>query len=132
MDIKNRASAIIIKDGKLLLVKWKNHTHLWTPWWHMESDDVCGLECLKRKLKEEINADVTNFMFFKEYSNKSFYHDHLVRDRVYLVSIEWDLKGGDDMEIVWVSKNQFIDEVYPMIPVLKEEIIMDLIKKGIF
>gem|GEM_PF-2605557 len=42
------------------------------------------------------------------------------------------MKGGDDMEIVWVSKNQFIDEVYPMIPVLKEEIIMDLIKKGIF
>ena len=47
---KTRIAGIIIKDGKLLLVKGKGYEELWTPGGKIDENET-DEECLKRELK---------------------------------------------------------------------------------
>lgn len=93
-----------------------------------ETDEIC----LRRELKEEIGVELVSYKFYKEYNRKSFYHDYMLKSRMYLVSIKGEPK--ENMEIkrfCWLSKEEFEKQQFLIIPIINEELIPDLIKDKI-
>jgi len=132
MKTKTRIAAIIIKQGKLLMLKGRGYKELWTPGGKIqegESDE----ECLKRELKEEIGVDLVSMKYFGEYSAPSPYHHRITRNKVYLAEIDGGIHTGHEIEsFIWYSRDDFENNKYPMIPLDKERLISDLIKNGLF
>ena len=130
--IRIRIVGIIIRNGKLLMVKGKGYEELWTPGGKIkpgENDE----ECLRRELKEEINADLVKMKFFKEYSGKSFYQEGITKQRVYIASVKGKIRPGAEIEdFVWLSRQDFEKRKFLLIPITEKEIIPDLIKQGFF
>lgn len=133
MEKKTRIAGIIIKDGKLLMVKGKKHDELWTPGGKVEAGES-DQECLKRELKEEIGANLLSCRFFTEYTNPAFYHpEQMLTERVYIAEIEGDVKPDAEIEsIIWFGKEDFESKKFPMITHDAEILIPDLIKEGIW
>jgi len=130
---KTRIAGIIIKDGKLLLLKGKGHDHLWTPGGKLEEGETHE-ECLKREFKEEIGVDLIEAKFFKEYNGFSFYNPtRKLNQIVYITKVEGNIKP--DMEIedfVWLSKEDFFNKKYKQLPTHEQKIIPDLIEAKIW
>ena len=128
-----RIAGIIIKDGKILLVKGRGFEHLWTPGGKVDGDET-DEECLRRELKEEIGVDLIEAKFFKEYDGVSFYTPvQKLKQRIYLVKVSGEIKP--DMEIedfVWLSKEDFYNKKYKQLPFHEQEILPDLIKEKIW
>ncbi len=133
MKTKTRVAAIIIQDGKLLMLKGYGYEELWTPWGKMDEWET-NEECLSRELDEELGVKLTSAIFFKTYSWPSFYHSESITiQHIYVAMIEWDINPDAEIEsCVWLSKDDYINKLYPMIPITQEEIIPDLITAGIF
>lgn len=133
METKTRIAAIIIEDGKLLMLRGKGYNELWTPGGKIdigESEE----KCLRRELKEEISAEISSLRFFKEYSGKSFYEaNQIINQKIYIVSISGEVKPDAEIEsFVWLTRDDFDKKIFPMIPITEEKIIPDLIKEGVF
>lgn len=133
METVTRIAGIIIRDNELLMVLGKKHKELWTPGGRIEpgeSDEVC----LRRELKEEIEAELLSCKFFKEYTNPSFYHpERTTIERVYIAEIVGKLKPDTEIaELVWITKEDFAKQKYPMITNDREKMIPDLISSKIW
>jgi len=129
---KTRVIGIVIKEGKLLMLKGRGYKELWTPGGKMEVGEI-DEETLKRELKEELHVILKDCKFFKEYSGKSFYGDAMVRERVYITTIAGEITPSAEIEShLWLSREDFESHKYPMIPITEKEIIPDLIKAKIF
>ncbi len=128
MKPKARIAAIIVQDGKLLMLHGKGYTELWTPGGKADGEET-DEECLKRELKEEIGVNLLEAKFFKEYQTYSFYHSkRAMLERVYIAKIEGDIKPNAEIEsIVWLSKEDFEKMKYPMITHIEKELIPDLV-----
>ena len=134
MEIKKRIAGMVVEDGKLLMLRGKNHPELWTPGGKVdegESDE----ECLKRELMEEMGVELVEANFFREYSSPSFYNPtkFTTLQRVYITKIKGELVPA--MEIkdhIWLTKDDFYNGKYPMIDITKDKILPDLIKEGIW
>jgi len=133
MESKTRVAGILIKDGKLLMVKGRKCPELWTPGGTLESGET-DEQCLRRELKEEISVELKDMKFFKEYTGKSFYvPNKVVTQHIYIISVKGAPKPDSEIdELIWLSREEFKIKKYPMIPITEEEIIPDLIKKRIF
>ncbi len=133
METKTRIVAIIIKKGRLLLLKGIGYEELWTPGGKIEPGET-DENCLRRELAEEIGIKITGLNFFKKYSEKSFYNpNQIIKEKVYITSISGNIKIGAEIEdFVWLSKEDFEKRIFPMIPITEKKIIPDLIKKEIF
>ena len=133
MEIKTRIVAIIIKNGKLLMLKGKGYDELWTPGGKIEPGENEEY-CLKRELKEEIGVQISGLSFFKEYSGKSFYNpNQIMNQKVFITSISGEIKPDAEIEsFIWLTRDDFKNEKFPMIPITKERILPDLIEQGIF
>jgi 8-oxo-dGTP diphosphatase len=131
--LRTRIAGIIIRDGKLLLVKGKGYEHLWTPGGKIEEGET-DEKCLKRELKEEIGVELVEAKFFKEYPGVSFYNPKMeLTQRIYITKVKGEIKP--DMEIedfVWLSKEDFYNKKYLQLPIHEEKIIPDLIKENIW
>ena len=131
MEKKKRTGAIIIKNGKLLFVKGKGFKELWIPGGKIESESE--EECLRRELKEEIGVEIEKLKFFREFSSQSFYSPRFTINRVYIVNIKnKPVPKNEIEEIIWLSKEDFLNKRFPMIPVIEEKIIPELISEGYF
>jgi len=131
---KTRIAAIIIKDNKILLVKGADkYKEYWTPGGTLEEGET-ELECLKRELKEELNIKLVSSTFFKEYKAKSPYHaDTITISRIYIAKVSGEPKAGREIkDYVWMSKDDFNNNKYPLLSLTKDKVIPDLIKGGIF
>lgn len=128
-----RIAAIIIEDGKILLVKGRGYEYIWTPGGKLEEGET-DEECLKRELKEEIGVDLIEAKFFREYPGFSFFNPAKKMDqRVYLIKIKGDIKP--DMEIenfLWFSKEDFYNKKYPILETHEGIFLADLIKERIW
>ena len=62
MNTRERVGAIIIKDNKLLLLTRHGFQHIWTPGGKIEPGES-DEECLRRELKEEIDAELKEMKF---------------------------------------------------------------------
>lgn len=133
METKIRIAAIIIDNGKLLMLKGNGYDELWTPGGKIELLET-DEDCLKRELAEEIGVKITGLKFFKEYSGKSFYHtNQIIKEKTYIVSISGKIKPDAEIEnFVWLTREDFGKKKFPMIPITEKKIIPDLIEKGIF
>lgn len=133
METRIRAGAIIIRDGKLLMVTGRARDELWTPGGKIESGES-DEECLKRELKEEVGMELVEMKFFKEYFSEHFYEPGKIsQQRIYIVSATGEPKLGAEIEkIIWLTREDFEKKKYPMITINEKEIIPDLIKQNIF
>jgi 8-oxo-dGTP pyrophosphatase MutT (NUDIX family) len=133
METKTRIVAIIVKKGRLLMLKGRGYKELWTPGGKINPDEN-DEDCLKRELKEETGAELINMKFFKKYSAKSFYGEHITKQRVYIVSIKGSkiIPQAEIEDFVWLSKDNFEKGKYLMTSITQNIIIPDLIKSGIF
>lgn len=133
MEERIRIAAMIIKDCKLLLVKTNKYKEYWTPGGKLEEGES-EVECLRRELSEELNVKLTSAQFFKKYVSKSFYDKNAITINVaYTANISGEPKVGKEINsYIWMSKNEFENSKYPLIPSEREEVIPDLIKVGFF
>ncbi len=133
METKTRIAGIIIKDGKMLMLKGRGYLELWTPGGKVEENET-DEECLKRELKEEIGVELLSAKFFKEYQNPGFYHpDQKKIERVYIVEVKGEPKPDAEIEsIIWFTKNDFESKKFPMITNTQHALIPDLIKSNIW
>lgn len=133
METKTRIVAIIIKDGKLLMLKGRGYNELWTPGGKIEQGES-DEDCLRRELNEEIGVKIINLKFFKKYSGKSFYHPNQITiQKIYIVSVSGNITPGAEIEdFVWLSKDDFRARKFQMIPITEKKIIPDLIQQKIF
>lgn len=128
IETKIRAGALIIEGNRLLLVSGWGRKEFWTPGGKIEKSET-EEDCLKRELEEELGIKLISYKFYKEYLRKSFYHDYMLRNRMYLVSVKGKPKPGSEiMQFHWLSKKEFEEQLLSIIPVIKEEVIPDLIK----
>jgi len=130
MRIRHRIVAIIIKNNKLLLVKGKKYSELWTPGGKVENGET-EKETLVRELKEEVNLKLLSLNFFRKYFLKSPYDvNWMTETKCFLVKAGGDPKPGREIEsIIWFSKDDFFDKKYPMIEENDKFLIPDLIKE---
>lgn len=133
METKIRIAAIIVRDGKLLMLKGRGHDELWTPGGKIEIGES-EEDCLRRELREEIGAELSDLKFFQEYSGKSFYEpNQTTKQKIFIASIFGEIKPAAEIEgFVWLSREDFENKKFPMIPITEEKIIPDLIERGIF
>lgn len=133
METKTRIVAIIVKKGRLLMLKGRGYKELWTPGGKINPDEN-DEDCLRRELKEEIGAELVNMKFFKKYSAKSFYSDHITKQRVYIASIKGNkiTPQAEIEDFVWLSRDDFEKGKYLVIPTTQNKVIPDLIKARIF
>ncbi len=128
----NRVGAIIIENGKILLVRGKGFKELWIPGGkliELESDE----QCLRRELKEEIGVEIKNLKFIGEFSSPSFYSPTFTINRIYLTDVKnKPVPNNEIEEIFWLSKEDFLSKRFPMIPIIEERIIPAVISKGYF
>ncbi len=133
MKKRIRIVAIIVKNHNLLLVKGSDkYKEYWTPGGKREEGES-DIKALQRELNEEINVRIISTEFFKEYTAKSPYEDELVISRVYIVNISGKIQVGKEIQkFVWMTKNEFNDEIYPLIAITRQKIIPEIIKAGYF
>lgn len=134
MKERLRVVAIVVQDHRILLLKGSDqYKEYWTPGGKREEGES-DLDCLTRELDEEINVKITSAKFFKEYvANSPYEVDVLSRSRVYIVDISGEIKAAKEIKgYAWMSKKEFEEQKYPLIPTTREKIIPDLIKAGYF
>jgi len=134
MEQKIRIAAIIIKDNKLLLVKGADkYKEYWTPGGKLEPGET-EIECLKRELMEELNLTLMSHNFFREYRTKTAYQENgMTQNKVYIVEVSGNPNPSREItNYVWMSKNDFQNDKYPLLSATKDKVIPDLIKEGIF
>ena len=134
MKVRTRIPGIIIKDGKLLLVKGKSkYKEYWTPGGKVDEGES-EEECLRRELNEELNVSLVSCKFFKEYRGESPYHkDTITISKVYIVTIEGEISPSFEIGgYVWMSREDFQNKKYPLVEITEKEIIPDLIRGKIF
>ena len=133
METETRVAAIIIRDDKILMLRGKGHEELWTPGGHLEIGES-EEKCLKRELKEEIGVNLLKLEFLGIYPGKSFYQpEKTYNQHIYLVEIEGKITPDAEIkDFLWFSKEDFLSKKYPMITNDEEEVIPDLIKRGIW
>lgn len=131
--IRIRIASVIIQDNKLLLLKGKGYEELWTPGGKIDKNET-DEECLRRELKEEIDVEITNMKFYREYKTSSFYNSDIkMIEKVYIVLINGEIKPSMEIEnFVWFSKEDYNSKKYPMITHTDKELIPDLIKDNIW
>lgn len=115
------------------MLKGRGYKELWTPGGKINPDEN-DEDCLRRELKEEIGAELVNMKFFKKYSAKSFYSDHITKQRVYIASIKGNkiTPQAEIEDFVWLSRDDFEKGKYLVIPTTQNKVIPDLIKARIF
>ena len=127
-----RVVGLIIIEGKLLLVRAKDHKELWTPGGRLEAGEKFE-DCLKRELYEEINANVDEYVPFKDFVELSPFSHTEVKNVTYIVKASGDLRPKNEIgEIVWVSRADYEKRKYSYGYIIEEQIIPELVRSGFF
>lgn len=132
MNIRHRVVALIIRDNKLLLVKGKDWSELWTPGGKIDEGES-EEKTLGRELKEEINLNLQSMTFFKKYFMKNPYDkDSMTETKCFLVEAEGLPKPDKEIEsVIWYGKKDFLKKEYPMLEENEKGVIPDLIGAGL-
>jgi 8-oxo-dGTP diphosphatase len=131
MKFRKRIIALIIENKKLLLVKGRNYSELWTPGGKQEPEES-DKDTLERELKEEVGLKLISMDFYKKYKGKSPYNkDVLTETNCFFAKTTGTPKPNNEIEkIVWYSKKDFLNNKYPMISENQEKLIPNLISDG--
>jgi 8-oxo-dGTP diphosphatase len=132
MKVKVRVAGIIIKDKKVLLVKGRGFTELWTPGGTIEPKES-DEQTLARELSEELGIKLLESSFFLGFSMPSPYHKGLIATtKLYLAKISGELRPSAEIEsYVWYSRSDHDSRKYPMIEANDLVVIPKLIELGL-
>lgn len=113
--------AVVLHDGNILLCKLKGEDYCYFPGGHVEFYED-AVTALRRELKEETDADVTETCFIGAWEN-SFLQKHELNLLFEANLASADIKNMEDhIESRWVSLQEF-KEAYVLPVLLKEKII---------
>jgi len=134
MNKRIRVVGIVVKDGNLLLVKgFDKYKEFWTPGGKLDVGES-ELKCLDREFQEELNVQLVSADFFGKYASPSPYHKNTITiQKVYITKISGTLKPSKEIQsYVWITREDYEKQKYPLIEITHNEIIPDLIKQGYF
>jgi 8-oxo-dGTP diphosphatase len=109
------AAAIIARDGRYLITRRKPDTHLGGFWEFPGGKCEAGEsleDCLRRELREELDADVTAAVLFR--TIRHTYPEKTVELHFFRCSLESEeVKARDCAEIRWVESKDFRHYRFP-------------------
>ncbi len=96
MNDKDRVAALIIQDGKLLLVTGYNVDYYWTPGGKIDEEEDHE-QALKREMKEELGIDITHLRLFTQMDYHNPQSGKMQTSYYYLVGVEGELKPDKEV-----------------------------------
>ena len=133
MHTRKRIGALIIIDKKLLLVSGHKSDIYWTPGGKIEENEN-DEECLRRELLEEVGMRLVSCKFFKEYNYMSLLlPDTYTISRIYLAEAAGDPVISNEIDsFIWLSREDYLAGKHNLMYVVKDQVIPELIEKGLF
>jgi 8-oxo-dGTP diphosphatase len=134
--IRQRPTAIIIKDDKVLLMKRERENQIYFvfPGGHVE-DDETPEQTLEREIKEELNFDITNFKEIFRITQHNPRDNMEVENVFYKITdftgelklggpeVERMKKGNNNYYPTWYNKEELI-HIEPIYPIGIKEFIL--------
>jgi len=103
--MRQKIGAIILNDGKLLVVRKKDVEIYIMPGGGIEENETHE-QCLAIELKEELNAKPTKFAFFGTFAEPAMFEKGKIKMSIYFVDIEGIPKPHSEIvECFWLDKN---------------------------
>lgn len=131
MNTIHKAGALIIKDGKLLLVRAKGRPVFITPGGKYEEGESPE-DCLKRELMEELQVEVDSIKHYKDYHfEKAAHSDNALDIDLYLVETKGNPVASREIEIIeWFNKEDIQNKKVNVAPSF-DTFLPDFIKDGL-
>ena len=123
---------IVLSNKKLLVVRKKNgRVECILPGGKKEKGES-DFDTLKREFFEELGVFIKNVSFFGSYEDKAIFSDDLFHMAAYIVEVEGNIKSDHEIkEFLWIDRN-YKENGILVSNMLKNNIIPELIKKGLF
>ena len=115
---KKRTAAIIFNDQRaILMVMWKWHEELRTPWWTIEEWES-ELECLARELQEETWLILSDATFVQKFEWPSAYTPNTtVHNFVYLCDVRGTITIDNEIAAyIRLDKDSYKTKKYKHVP----------------
>ena len=120
----DKIGAVVIKDGKLLVVREKGMDVFFIPGGKREPGES-DEEALRREMLEETNSQIESFSFYKEFITAAQTSTEKLKIRAYFCKLSKDPEPSEEIEeVLWV------DKVQPNLGHALKVIIPELIKDG--
>ena len=123
---------IVLEDKKLLVVRKKNgRVECILPGGKQEKGES-DLDTLKREFFEELGVFIKNISFLGSYEDKAIFSNDLFHMDAYIVEVEGNIKSDHEIkEFLWIDRN-YKENCILVSNMLENNIIPELIKKGLF
>ena len=85
-------------------------------------------------MKEEIGVEIIEAKLYRQYDGYSFFNPtKRMNQIIYLAKISGEIKPSREIEdFVWLSKEDFYNKKYNILPIHEGKIFVDLIKENIW
>jgi 8-oxo-dGTP diphosphatase len=103
----DKVAGIIIQKKKLLIVREYDYKMFFIPGGTREGSET-DEETLRREMKEETGAYVTNVKFYKEFLTPNHDNTDKLKVRAYFADVIGDVKPGNEIEqTLWVGRDDY-------------------------
>ena len=122
----DKIGAIVIKNGKMLIVKEKDISHFFIPGGKRDNNET-DEETLKRELKEETGLLVKSFRYYKEFITKAQLENENVKVASYFCETNGEPEPNEEIEeIIWIGRDNYKDiKIGNVLKVMIPELIKD-------
>jgi len=128
---KDRISAVIIQNKKLLLITGYDELFYWTPGGKIDANES-HKEALKRELNEELSIKPTSIDFYLSYGTINEITKEKQKVYCYLARIIGQPKPKKEItKVLWYSKKNFEADTPKLSKSIKEYLIPKLIGDGL-
>lgn len=114
IQLIEKVAAIIIQDGKLLLVSANQRPFFWTPGGKIETNESPA-EALRRELNEELGVQLTRSVPYFDYLSTQ--EEDGTQRRVYCFTVEYlgTITPSQEIDrVVWASSKDLAQNKYPL------------------
>lgn len=126
----DRVGAIIIKDGKVLLVTGYEMDLYWTPGGRIE-DGEDHEQTLRRELQEELGVDVVRMTPFVTYKAARTTTGEMRTVYIYFADIEGEPRPQEEIKaLVWYGMEHYTNKTIEVKPHTYKKVIRPLAENG--
>jgi 8-oxo-dGTP pyrophosphatase MutT (NUDIX family) len=128
---KERISAVIVKEKRILLVTGFDEKRYWTPGGKLEPGESHE-QTLKRELKEELGVELTDVRPYFSYEGFTTRLNEPQKVHCYLVEFKGDIRPSSEItSFGWFSRADFDSKRVRMFDEAEKNFIPRVIKDGI-